>query len=146
VSASAPDTLLTIVDSAYDRRSWHGPNLRGSLRGVTAAQAAWRPARDRHNIWELTVHAAYWKYIAVRRLTGAKRGSFELKGSNWFERSGQLSAAEWRGDLQLLERAHREFRDVVSRLTPRDLARRPAKSEFDNFALVSGVAAHDLTP
>ena len=24
------------VDEAYDRRSWHGPNLRGSLRGLSA--------------------------------------------------------------------------------------------------------------
>ena len=50
--------LLASIDEAYDARSWHGTNLRGSLRGVTREQAAWRPADDRHNIWELTVHAA----------------------------------------------------------------------------------------
>ena len=140
------DALLAFVDSAYDKRSWHGPNLRGSLRGVTPAQAAWRPAPGRHNIWELTVHAAYWKYVAVRRLTGAKRGSFELQGSNWFARDGRLTPAQWRADLQLLEQAHRTFRDVVSGLTPRDLARTPPGAEFNNFGLVSGVAAHDLYP
>jgi hypothetical protein len=143
---SAPDlpTLLAIIDSAYDHRSWHGPNLRGSLRGVTATQATWRPAPARHNIWELAVHAAYWKYVAVRRLTGAKRGSFELKGSNWFERSGERTAAAWRADLTLLEHSHREFRAVVADLSPRDLARTPAGSEFSNAGLISGVAAHDL--
>jgi hypothetical protein len=151
--------LLALIDSAYDHRSWHGPNLRGALRGVTAAQAAWRPAPARHpstplgvtlsqskghNIWELAVHAAYWKYVAVRRLTGAKRGSFDLKGSNWFERSGQLTATQWRRDLELLEQSHRTFRQTVASLTSRDLARRPPKTEFTNFGLVSGVAAHDL--
>ena len=138
------DALLAFVDSAFDTRSWHGPNLRGSLRGVTPAQASWRPAPGRHNIWELTVHAAYWKYVAVRRLTGAKRGSFELKGSNWFARDGNLTPAQWRADLQLLEQSHRTFREVVSALSPRDLARTPPGAEFDNFGLVSGVAAHDL--
>lgn len=144
--ASVPDldTLLAVVDSAYDKRSWHGPNLRGSLRGVTATQAGWRPAPGRHNICELTVHAAYWKYIAVRRLTGAKRGSFNLKGSNWFERSGTPTPAAWKADLDLLERSHRDFRKLVATLSPRDLTRTPAGSEFSNFALVSGVAAHDL--
>jgi hypothetical protein len=139
---SAP--LLAIIDAAYDQRSWHGPNLRGSLRGVTPAQAAWRPGPGRHNVWELLVHAAYWKYIGVRRLTGAKRGSFELKGSNWFTREGAPTPAAWRADLELLERSHRAFRDTVAALTPRELAQRPAGSEFDNFQLVSGVAAHDL--
>ena len=136
--------LLAIIDAAFDHRSWHGPNLRGSLRGVTPSQASWRPARNRHNIWELTVHAAYWKYIGVRRLTGAKRGSFDLKGSNWFERSGQPTRTEWQRDLALLEQSHRTFRDVVASLTPRDLTHTPPGSEFSNFGLVSGVAAHDL--
>lgn len=136
--------LLRFVDAAYDRRSWHGPNLRGSLRGVTPAQASWRPTPGRHSIWELTVHAAYWKYVAIRRLTRVRRGSFELKGSNWFARDGRLIAAQWRADLRLLEQSHHTFRDVVSRLTPRDLSRTPPGAEFDNFGLVSGVAAHDL--
>src|SRR5437879_1186142 len=35
--------LLTLLDEAFDKRSWHGPNLRGAIRGVTAEQAAWRP-------------------------------------------------------------------------------------------------------
>jgi hypothetical protein len=144
--ATSPEItqLLAVVDSAFDRRSWHGPNLRGSLRGVTAYQAAWRPAPGRHNIWELTVHAAYWKYVAVRRLTGAKRGSFDLKGSNWFERTEPPTLTAWRADLQLLEQAHRTFRGVVATLAPRDLRRTPAGADFDTFGLVSGVAAHDF--
>ena len=56
------DLLLAMIDEAYDHRSWHGTNLRGAIRGVTPAVAAWRPGTDRHNIWELVVHAAYWKY------------------------------------------------------------------------------------
>ena len=32
------------------------------------------------------MHAAYWKYVARRRLLGDKRGSFSLEGSNWFRR------------------------------------------------------------
>jgi hypothetical protein len=66
--------LLSILDQAYDRRSWHGVNLRGSIRGVSVTQACWRPGPARHNIWETVVHAAYWKYALWRRLTGQRRG------------------------------------------------------------------------
>jgi len=52
--------LMTTIDAAYDKRSWHGTNLRGSLRGLTLEQAAWKPSEERHNIWELVVHSAYW--------------------------------------------------------------------------------------
>jgi hypothetical protein len=77
--------LLDSLDEAFDKKSWHGPNLRGAIRGVTAAEAAWRPAGDRHNIWELTLHAAYWKNVARRKILREKRGSFALAGSSFFE-------------------------------------------------------------
>jgi len=74
--------LLALIDEGFDRRSWHGTNLRGALRGMTPARALWRPGRTRHNIGELVTHAACWKYTVRRRLTGEKRGSFALPGSN----------------------------------------------------------------
>jgi len=138
------EMLLRILDAAYDRKSWHGTNLRGSLRGVTARQAAWRPAPQRHNIWELVVHAAYWKYAAQRRLTGARRGSFPLKGSNWFMRAQEVSERSWRGDVALLESMHRSLRSAVAAMPPREVTRIPRGSTVSNFALLTGVAAHDL--
>lgn len=141
------DQLLAIIDQAYNRTSWHGTNLRGSVRRVTAQQAAWRPAPRRHNIWETVVHAAYWKYAAARRFTGGTRGSFPLKGSNWFPRpvdAKQAGERAWRDDIELLDRMHKALRDAVMRLAPEDLAVTPAGKKIGNFALLSGVAAHDL--
>jgi hypothetical protein len=140
--------LLEILDRAYERVSWHGPNLRGSLRGLTPAAAAWRPARGRHNIREIVIHCAYWKYTVRRRLLGEKRGSFPLKGSNWFARpAGRPGAAEAavRADLMLLEEMHRSMCDSVEGLTARDLPRAvPGSRSVTHLMLVSGVAAHDL--
>ena len=138
------DVLLRIVDEAYDKRSWHGTNLRGSIRGLTPAAAAWRPARNRHNIWELVVHAAYWKYAVRRRLLGEKRGSFPLQGSNWWVRpvTGVPAAAQWRGDLRLLADMHKALRQTLVELPEPLLSRRAPRSPFDNLSLVSGIAAH----
>jgi hypothetical protein len=136
--------LLFLVDSAYDRVSWHGTNLRGSIRGVTPKQAAWRPAPHRHNIWELVVHAAYWKYVAWRRLTGTKRGSFPLQGSNWMVRPQHMTAKAWKDDIELLADTHRRLREAAGSLRPADLARKPKGSKVSNLALVTGIAAHDL--
>jgi hypothetical protein len=136
--------LLSIIDRAYNRQSWHGTNLRGSIRGVTPSIAAWRPGRDRHNIWELVVHAAYWKYTVWRRLTNEKRGSFPLEGSNWFARPQERSDEAWRADVALLDRTHAELRKAIALLPRRDLHARPGGSAITNFAIISGIAAHDL--
>ena len=127
--------LLDLLDEAFDKKSWHGPNLRGSIRGVTAEQAAWRPGGDRHNIWELTLHAAYWKYVVRRRLTGEKRGSFALPGSNFFSRPIEETEAAWRADINILLDEHRKLRSVVENLDA------PSKEQG---RLIRGVAAHDL--
>src|SRR5262249_41209557 len=92
------ELLLQRLDNSFDKKSWHGPNLCGSVRGLNAGQAAWRPAPGRHNVWEHVVHAAYWKYVVRRRLLGEKRGSFPLKGSNWFERPVALGENDWYED------------------------------------------------
>jgi hypothetical protein len=138
------EQLLLIIDAAFDRKSWHGTNLRGSIRGLQPAVAAWRPAPARHNIWELVVHAAYWKYIAVRRLTGGARGSFPLTGSDWIARDGRLTIKAWKTDIALLEHMHRDLRAAVAALSAADLAATPPGSNTSQFALISGVAAHDL--
>ena len=143
--------LVATIDQAYNKTSWHGTNLRGSLKRVTPAQAAWRPGPGRHNIWEIVVHAAYWKYAAARRFTGGARGSFPLKGSNWFRRpssdaaeSGASIDKAWKADLDLLDDMHAALRAAVLRLSAKDLPRMPPGKKVSNFALLSGVAAHDL--
>jgi hypothetical protein len=137
-------SLLALIDEAYDRRSWHGPNLRGSLRGMGAVQASWRPARGRRNAWEVAVHAAYWKYAAWRRLTGEKRGSFPRKGSNWFASPTPPTEVAWRKDVALLADCHRRLRAAVERLEDGDLGRSAPGGRETIGRLVRGIAAHDL--
>ena len=136
--ASALEMVLAVIDEAYERKSWHGTNLRGSLRGLSAEDALWRPAEGRHNVWELAMHAAYWKYAVRRRLRGDKRGSFPLNGSNFFESPKKPDETAWREALALLDEQHRAMRDAIATL--------PA-SAFDDLKkrqLLTGIAAHDL--
>ncbi len=136
--------LLRQIDQAYERKAWHGPNLRGALRGVTAEQAAWRPAPGRHNIWEVAVHAAYWKYIVGRRLDPAACPAFPLAGSDWLERPAELSEKAWRADLAVLAEVHRQMRGVIAGLGEIDLGARPASGTSSIGDLLTGAAFHDV--
>lgn len=136
--------LLASIDEAYDKRSWHGTNLRGSLRGVTIEQAAYRVRADSHNIWELLVHAAYWKYDIRRRLTGEKAHSFAIDGSNFWTRPLEGTPGEWRRDLRLLEDEHARLRAAVAAFAPARWTRKAPGKPFNFEGLVRGVAAHDL--
>ena len=111
---------------------------------MTPTLAAWRPGARRHNIWELIVHAAYWKYVAWRRLTGARRGSFPLAGSNFIERPITQTPAALRADLALLNDMHELLRDAAATVPPADLDTGSAQRGVTKRMLLTGVAAHDL--
>jgi DinB family protein len=141
---TATGLLLEILDQAFDQKSWHGTTLRGSLRGLTPAAALWRPAANRHNIWELALHTAYWKYAVRRRLAGEAIGSFDRKPNNWPDVPDPADARAWKRDVKLLEAEHRRLRETVGSLTPAQLARRSPKGVWTNAEEIHGVAAHDL--
>jgi uncharacterized damage-inducible protein DinB len=134
--------LLQMLDEAFDRKTWHGTNLRGSIRGLTETEARWRPGRGRHNIWEIAFHAAYWKYAVRRRLLGGKRGSFPVKGSNWFVRPA--SGTTWKEDIALLDSVHRQLRDAVANLPPDALDAIPQGSKVSTRSVLIGIAYHDV--
>jgi hypothetical protein len=138
------EVLLRLLGHAFNQKAWHGTTLRGALRGVTAAAALWRPAPTRHNIWELTVHAAYWKYVVRRRVTGEPTGSFARKPSNWPKVPAQADAKAWTSDIRLLEAEHVSLVQVVSELGGSDLRRRSPRRTWTLAEEIEGIAAHDL--
>jgi uncharacterized damage-inducible protein DinB len=137
------ELIVVQLEQAFRKRSWHGTNLSGAIRGIKHEEAAWRPAPDRHNIWELIVHCAYWKYSVYRRFAGGKL-SFELKGSNWFVRPEEPSDAELRADVTLLKNYHANLIEAVSRFPSKKLGEIPTGSSTTYRDLIIGTAAHDL--
>ncbi|MEK6643319.1 MAG: DinB family protein [Planctomycetota bacterium] len=136
--------LLQNLEQAYHRRSWHGPNLKGSIRGLSAAQAAWKPSRDRKGIWEITLHAAYYKYVVRRRLLGEKRGSFPLTGSNWFSLPKPITEKAWREATAILEGEHVKLRRAIESTRESELAATRGGPSVTVLDLILGVAHHDV--
>lgn len=136
------EQLLVSLHRAFDGSSWHGPNLLGSLRGLTPEEAFFRPGRGRHSVYDLVLHAAYWKYVARRSLTREKRGSFPVKGSNFFPEPKVKGARTLREARALLEDAHRALVAAVEALPDAAFAERRGSRTAGE--VVAGVAAHDL--
>ncbi len=140
---SATKVLLHVLDEAYGHPAWHGTNLRGAVRGVTAREASWRPASGRHNIRELVVHVAHWKARVRRRLTKEKP-SFPFSGTNWFVLAGSGEKA-WREERALLEREHRALRRAVQGLSAKALTQRlPGSRRRTALREIAGIALHDV--
>jgi hypothetical protein len=140
----ANSQLINLLNEGFRQRAWHGTNLLGSIRGLEPGTALWRPALDRHNIWELIVHCAYWKYAVTRMLTGAKRGSFAYEGSNFFTRDSGTSH-DLKRDIRLLRHCHRELVAAAARVKPGELAKKaPSSRRWTREQAIRGAACHDV--
>ncbi|HXG45655.1 MAG TPA: DinB family protein [Gemmatimonadales bacterium] len=140
-----PALLVSLIQPAPGRRSWHGgPTPLGALRGVTAEQAAWRPAPGRHSIWALALHLAYWKYAVRRILERRPRGGFPRRPANWPRPPAEATEADWARDVALLRDEHERLLAAARRISPRQLGRRPpGKRSWTRGELLTGIALHD---
>ena len=135
--------LLSAFDEAFNKRAWHGPTLLQSIEGVDEATASWRPAPRRHNIWEVVVHAAFWKHVARERLTGKTDATFPYGGRDWF--ACPNDARSFEDDVALLKSEHRKLRKVIVGIR-RAALDKPAKGRRHHTAAftIRGITAHDL--
>ena len=138
--------LLEVFDQAYMAPSWHGTPLKGAIRGVSARQALWRPGggRNRHCIWDLVLHTAYWKCMVRRRLLRNPDISFPRDGANWPALPDQQNESTWKRDRALLDEQHRLLHEAIADLRSAQLARKGWRSKWPVKAEIYGIASHDL--
>lgn len=126
-------------------KPWHGgPTVLGALRGVSARVAAWKPHADRHTIWELALHVAYWNYAVQRRLTGGRHGSFPRRPADWPLQPREATDANWTEDRLLVRRYHDSLVEAVAEFDPRRLDETAGGKGGTTYAdLITGILLHD---
>jgi hypothetical protein len=127
------NSLVTLLERAFDQRSWHGANLMSAVRGVRFEQAK-KSIAGRKTIWEQLLHAAYWKNVVITKLSG--KTAWERKGSNWVRMPSPGSEKQWKEDVEMLKGLQRRLREI--------LEKRAGKLSEKEVWLVQGAAFHDI--
>ncbi len=105
----------------YDEDWQWQPPLSGALRGLTAAQAAWKPAPPRHSIWQIVRHLILWKRGVLDAWDGDPPDGKHLGASDWQDVAG--SEADWERDRQTLLEISAQFLTRAQALDDAGLAR-----------------------
>lgn len=87
------DVSAELLLKAVEGDPWYGASTVTLLRGLSAAQASFRPARDVHSIWELVLHMTAWAGEVDRRL-GGRQPQLPVEG-DWPE-VGDGGEEAWR--------------------------------------------------
>src|SRR5262245_32302295 len=128
--------LLDHLESVYNGKAWHGPTLRGALRGISAALAGQKLTQSGHSIADIALHCAYWKYTVRRRLQKSARGAFPWQGSNWFTLPNPLSETQWKEILRTLDEEHELLCQAIETFSDAKLTQVPPGSRFSYYQLI----------
>lgn len=138
------DEILRMLDPETGERLWFGgAGPLGCLRGVSAEQASWRPTPDRHSIWELALHIAYWKYAVRRVIEGGSKGGFPRSPSNWPQAPEPAGDPAWKADRALLRSEHGRLVSTTRSLEAGRLDEQAPGGTYRLADLLHGVVMHD---
>ena len=135
------DRILDQYDRALNGDAWHGDPVWKILDGITAEQAAARAHPQRHTIWELVAHMAFWETQVYRRVNGLPEMPTEELN---FPAMPELTAENWQTTLGDFRRSNLEFRQCVSQLDPARLDQAPPGRNKSIYVEVHGVIQHHL--
>jgi uncharacterized damage-inducible protein DinB len=102
------ELVLDHLVHTFEQEAWQ-PSLAMAVEGLTAAQAAWKPAPERHSIWQIVRHILHWKRGVLAALDGDPLELEALERADWPEASGD--EAVWQSDVRALHEQSAELRE-----------------------------------
>lgn len=105
--------VLDHLTYTFEKESWQPP-LSEAVEGLTAQQAAWKPAPERHSIWQIVRHVTHWKRSVVAALEDQPLEYEGLERTDWPEVSGDDAA--WQADVRALHEITRRIRERAEAL------------------------------
>ena len=139
MSRARVSDVLSALRGAFEKNGWHGPTVRGAVRGVTAREARRRPSRAHHSIHELVDHIGHWEAVVLRR--HLRRETPSWRGRRDWTRPDRSFA----DSVGAMEEGHRALVSAVAALDDPDLDRRVKTSSGPRplSEVLHGLAAHD---
>ena len=120
---------------------WHGPAVRELLVGVSHTQAASKPLRSAHSIWELVLHITAWANIARLRVHGEALDE-PTATADWPRLPVRVTAAEWAEAIAQLTMSHETVANTAALLPDETLDRCVGTTTETVGAMLDGVIEH----
>lgn len=98
------DELKRMWDAAWTEGLWSTAWSK-ALDGLTPSEAAWKPAKERHSIWQIVNHMLFWREDALNRLAGAGKPSAEHIERMNFPEPTEVSEHQWKALRQRFEQS-----------------------------------------
>ncbi len=88
-----------------DKNFWQASLLK-QIEGLNMSEALYKPSPDRHGIWQIVRHIAYWKHWALTYLNEDKK--LNAKDENWAPMPYVQTEESWQEEIENLRKLNDE--------------------------------------
>lgn len=133
--------ILDQLSRAFEGEAWHGPAVLENLRETTAQQAAARPLKGAHTIWETALHILAWLRACRRRLEGDRAQLTESE--DWPVVTNSDDEA-WQAVIIGMKQALDELHSAIALLDDSRLDQPIIEGMSSVYVTLHGVIQHSL--
>ena len=120
---------------------WHGEAIRPLLTGITPAQAAARPVKGAHSIWELVLHITAWANIVRERLSLREQPA-PTDAQDWPGVASHTDDKAWTAALARLMSSHEILATTVEKFEERALDTIVPGQSYTVSEMLAGIVEH----
>jgi uncharacterized damage-inducible protein DinB len=137
------DILLEQFTACYDQNSWFVA-LRNTLEGVTAEDAAWKPAGVENSIREIVSHLNFYNFAYVERFKGVDYQYPVSDNAATFEAAKDATDETWTAEVARLDAILTEFRELLKAADDSKFDQSVSATNPASWAtLISNINAHN---
>lgn len=137
------DSLLEQFTACFDKDTWFVAT-KNAIRGVTAKEAAWKPAGSDNSIWEIVSHLNYYHFAYVERFKGIDYVYPADDNDATFTAADETDEAAWAAEAARFDAILNEFRDLIAAADESKFGERVSATNPASWGtLISNINAHN---
>ena len=106
------ESYLNDLNQFIEGDNFWQASLLKQLEDLGCEHALFRPAPERHCIWEVVRHIIYWKHWAITFIESGVK--LNAKDDNWSQLPSAPDDSSWKADLEKLRSLHEQCKKIAA--------------------------------
>jgi len=140
---SRKEFVVDQMKRAHRNDAWHGPSLAEIMDGITAQQAAGKPLKNAHSIWELVLHIEAWNRLIEVRIKKKRLEKMTVK-LDWPSMPKSKTAATWQRAVNKMHSSMKSLYEFIDKNEESILDRPVVGKPYNVEHMMHGVVQHNL--
>lgn len=134
------ERIIKLFGDLYNGDPWIDVTVTGTLKNISAQQAAKRPIPGCNSIWEIVNHLISWRLNVLERVQGKV---IQTPSDNYFTRISDSTDSAWKDTLNRLDESQQQWISFLHSFREGDFSKIYPNNKMTYYEHIHGIVQHD---